>query len=95
MSLGHIKDTYFTESDLLHQRGWTAKAITTLLGAPDIASGKGKRKCYLVERVKAAEQTEFYRHQADIRLQPEESGNARGADGDGDAGDAPHRDSVD
>ena len=54
-------DTYFTENDLLYLRGWTAKAITTLLGAPDIAN-KGKvANCYLVKRVKAGEQTEVYR----------------------------------
>jgi hypothetical protein len=58
-------DTYFTENDLLYLRGWTAKGITTLLGAPDLAN-KGKvGNCYLVKRVKLGEQSELYRCEAD------------------------------
>jgi hypothetical protein len=56
-------DTYFTENDLLYLRGWTAKG----LGAPDLAN-KGKvGNCYLVERVKAGEQSELYRCETNSR----------------------------
>jgi hypothetical protein len=68
-------DTYFTENDLLYLRGWTAKAITTLLGAPDIAN-KGKvGNCYLVKRVEVGEQSELYRCEADSRCHQELMGS--------------------
>jgi endo-1,4-beta-mannosidase len=58
-------DTYFTENDLLRVRGWTSNAIKALLGAPDIATNGKAGNCYLVERVKAGEQTGLYRVETD------------------------------
>jgi hypothetical protein len=57
-----IMDEFFTISDLTELRRWTPLAITRLLGEPDAPGGR-----YLKERVKEAEETDFYKQERERR----------------------------